>query len=155
VPTEVERPDASASRTVGAAPQAVWAHVTDLGSIGERSPETFRARWTRGDGPTSGARFRGWNRQGPFVWTTTCTVTEAEPGRRFAFDVSFLGLTVAHWRWDVEEAGDGSRVELAMWDRRGRIMQIIGPLGTGVRDRLAHNQAGIEATLDRLAAAAV
>lgn len=145
-------PDATASRTIDAAPEAVWAAITDIASIRTRSPETFAARWTRGDGPVAGARFRGWNRHGPFVWATTCTVTEAEPGASFAFDVTFLGMAAAAWRWDVEPDGAGSRVTLSTWDRRERLMHVIGTAGTGVKDRAGHNQAGIEETLLRLAA---
>jgi hypothetical protein len=147
-------PDAAATRTVPAAPAVVWQEVTDLGAIGSRSPETFAARWTRGGSPAVGARFRGWNRNGPFIWTTTCTVTAAAPGRSFAFDVSWLGLAIAAWRWEIEPDGDGSRVTLGVWDRRGRLMRLVGAVATGVRDRSAHNQSGIEATLERLAAPA-
>lgn len=145
-------PDATASRRIDASPEAVWATITDLASIRTRSPETFAARWTRGDGPVAGARFRGWNRNGPFVWATTCTVTEAEPGASFAFDVTFLGTAVAAWRWDSEPDGAGSRVTLGTWDHRERLMRVLGTAGSGVKDRAAHNQAGIEETLRRLAA---
>lgn len=145
-------PDATASRTIDASPEAVWTAVTDLATIRTRSPETFAARWTRGDGPVASARFRGWNRNGPFVWATTCTVTEAEPGASFAFDVTFLGMAGALWRWDVQPDGAGSRVTLSTWDRREGLMRVLGTAGTGVKDRTSHNQVGIEETLRRLAA---
>jgi uncharacterized protein YndB with AHSA1/START domain len=145
-------PDATASQTIGASPDAIWRAITDIGSIRTRSPETFAAKWTRGDGPVAGARFRGWNRNGPFVWATTCTVTDAEPGRSFAFDVTFLGMASSTWRWDVEPEGAGSRVTLSTWDSRQGSMKVLGTVGTGVTDRAKHNQAGIEETLRRLAA---
>lgn len=145
-------PDATASRTIDASPEAVWAAITDIGSIRTRSPETFAARWTRGDGPAVGSRFRGWNRNGPFVWATTCTVTDAEPGASFAFDVTFMGMTVAAWRWDIDADGAGSRVTLSTWDRREPFMRVLGTAGSGVKDRAGHNQSGIEETLRRLAA---
>jgi uncharacterized protein YndB with AHSA1/START domain len=151
--TERTTPDATASRSLAAPPARVWSAITDLGSIADRSPETFAARWSRGDGAALGARFRGWNRHGPFVWSTTCTVTEAVPSSSFAFAVTFLRMKVASWRWDIEPDGEGSSVTLSMWDERGRVMGILGIVGTGVRDRRRHNQAGIETTLDRLAAA--
>lgn len=145
-------PDATASCTIAAPPETVWATVSDLDSIGTRSPETFKARWIGATGPAVGNRFRGWNRNGPFVWFTTCTVCDAEPGRSFAFDVTVFGLPGATWRWDVEPDGDGSRVTLSSWDRRKSLLHFLGVVGTGVRDRRAHNQAGIEETLRRLAA---
>jgi uncharacterized protein YndB with AHSA1/START domain len=150
--TRPTTPDATASRHLAASPARVWSAITDLGSIADRSPETFAARWRRGGGPAAGARFRGWNRHGPFVWSTTCTVTEAVPSSSFAFAVTFLGMKVASWRWDIEPQEEGSRVTLSMWDRRGRVMGVLGAVGTGVRDRRRHNQAGIEMTLERLAA---
>jgi hypothetical protein len=151
VTQQLPAPDATASRRLPAAPERVWSVVTDLDSIGERSPETFAARWRGAEGAARGARFRGWNRHGPFVWTTTSTVTEAVPGSTFTFEVATLGMDVATWRWDIEPDGQGSRVTLSTWDRRGRLMRALGIIGTGVRDRRQHNQVGIEATLERLA----
>ena len=43
--------------------------------------------WLKGDVAGPGAVFKGHNRNGGKSWTTTCTVTDAEPGRVFAFDV--------------------------------------------------------------------
>jgi uncharacterized protein YndB with AHSA1/START domain len=146
-------PDASATRVLPAPPERVWSVVTDLASIRARSPETFAARWVRGDGARPGARFRGWNRNGPYVWTTTGTVTEVVPGSTFAFAVTWLGLDVAQWRWDIEPEGDGSLVTLSTWDRRGRFMRILGTVSTGVRDRRRHNLEGIATTLERLSGA--
>jgi hypothetical protein len=35
----------------------------------------------------------------------SCTVTDAQPGQVFAFDVRYLGLRIARWRYDVAGAG--------------------------------------------------
>ena len=44
---------------IEAAPEEVWALVSDVTRIGEFSPETFEARWTRGStGPVEGATSR-------------------------------------------------------------------------------------------------
>ncbi len=45
---------------VDAPVEEVWALVSDVTRIGEFSPETFEARWTRGStGPEVGASFKG------------------------------------------------------------------------------------------------
>ena len=54
-----------------APPEKVWELVSDVTRIGEFSPETFEARWTRGStGPEVGAYFKGHvkrNGVGPIV----------------------------------------------------------------------------------------
>src|SRR6202021_1781649 len=71
-------------------PEKVWELVEDVTKIGGYSPETFEAEWLEGaTGPAVGAKFRGHvkrNGKGPIYWTT-CTVTESEPGKVFAFGV--------------------------------------------------------------------
>ena len=67
-----------------APPEKVWALVSDVTRIGEFSPETFEARWTRGStGPEVGASFKGHvkrNGVGPTYWSP-CQVTECVPER--------------------------------------------------------------------------
>lgn len=81
---------------------------------------------------------------------TTCTVTDAEPGRAFAFDVRYLGLPIAHWRYDVVAEGGGCRVTERTWDRRPGWFTKTAWIGTGVRDRDAANAEHIRLTLQRL-----
>ena len=63
--------------------------------------------------PAVGARFRGHvkrNGKGPVYWTT-CTVSECEPGKTFAFGVGAAGKTPLNvWRYDIAPAGDGCDV---------------------------------------------
>ena len=67
-----------------APPEKVWALVSDVTRIGEFSPETFEARWTRGStGPEVGASFKGHvkrNGVGPTYWSP-CQVTKCVPTR--------------------------------------------------------------------------
>ena len=73
-----------------APPEKVWALVSDVTRIGEFSPETFEARWTRGStGPEVGASFKGHvkrNGVGPTYWSP-CQVTECVPNEVFEFNV--------------------------------------------------------------------
>src|SRR5437763_13574367 len=98
---------------VDAAPEKVFALVSDVTRIGEFSPETFEGEWLDGaSGPALGARFRGHvrrNGRGPVYWTT-CTVTAYEPPREFAFTVDFAGSPVNTWGYRVRPDGTGADV---------------------------------------------
>lgn len=141
----------SEERHVAAAPEEVYAVVGDPVRMAALSPECYRVRWL--DDPTDtsvGARFRGYNQHGPFRWWTTANVTADEPGRRFAYTVSILGVPVADWAYELEPDGDGTLVRESTTDRRGRLLTVTAPLTTGVRDREEHNRRGMRATLQRL-----
>ena len=73
-----------------ATPEQVWDLVSDVTRIGEFSPETFEARWTRGStGPEEGASFKGHvkrNGVGPTYWSP-CQVTKCVPNEVFEFAV--------------------------------------------------------------------
>ena len=49
-----------------------------------------------------GAVFVGHNENSGKRWTTKCTVTDAEPGRVFAFDVRHTVFPIARWQYDIE-----------------------------------------------------
>lgn len=147
----VEQPTASASIEIDAPPGLVYDIVSDVTGIPEWAEETERCRWIGGaTGPAVGARFRGTNRYRTIPWTTTCKVTAADPGKRFAFDVSFGLLRTARWEYAIEAAGAGCRVTEST--RRLTPKPISGPVNVllGVGDRDEHNQRNIEATLARL-----
>lgn len=94
--------------------------------------------------------YTGHNRNGIYRWSTTCTVTDAEPGKTFAFDVRFVGLPIARWRYDIAEADGGCRVTARTWGRRPGWFAKTAWIGTGVCDRDAANEAHITLTLQRL-----
>src|SRR6516165_10556761 len=98
---------------MAAAPDKVWALVSDVTRIGEFSPETFEAEWLDGaTGPAVGALFRGHVRRneiGPVYWTT-CRVTDCEPGREFGFDVLVGSRPANHWHYRFAAQGDGTDV---------------------------------------------
>jgi uncharacterized protein YndB with AHSA1/START domain len=148
-------PDVVVERHIAAEPEQLWAMVADVTRMGEWSPETVGGRWVGGaTGPAVGARFRGKNQIGVRRWSTTCTVTEAEPGRSFVFRVHSGPLEVAEWGYRFEPADGGCRARETFTDRRGGIIRALGRLVTGVGDRPGHNRAGMEETLSRLAGAA-
>ena len=75
--------DVQVSAQVPAPPAQVWGMVAEVTRMGEWSPETTSCRWIRGaSGPAVGAKFKGTNKKGFRRWSTTCTVTAADPGRQ-------------------------------------------------------------------------
>ena len=145
-------PTVSRSIEIDAPAALVYALISDLPRMGEWSPECYRCDWRGGaTEATVGARFTGRNRRGLAHWWTTGEVVAADPDRQIAFDVTFLSLPVSRWRYEIETLGE-RRVRLTeSWeDRRRPPMHLLGTLGSGIRDRAAHNAAGMEATLRRL-----
>jgi len=129
--------------------------VSDVTRMGEWSPENESGTWL-GDASEAkpGARFRATNRVGRRKWKTLAAVVDADPGRRFSFRVTAMGLKVAEWSYVFEPVDMGCRVTETWVEQRGRIFKPIAARVTGVADRATHNRAGMEQTLDRLAAAA-
>jgi uncharacterized protein YndB with AHSA1/START domain len=101
------------SMHMDAPPGEVWALVSDVTRIGEFSPETFEARWTRGsNGPEVGASFKGHVRRngvGPTYWSP-CQVTRCVENEVFEFAVGTDDVTVNNWGYRLEpEAGADGR----------------------------------------------
>ena len=149
----VDDPTASASIEVDAPPAVVYDIVSDVTRLPEWAAETERCWWVGGaTGPAVGARFRGRNRYRTLPWTTTCTVTAADPGRLFAFAVAIFVVRTALWEYRIEPLAAGCRVT----ESTKRLVPAVlsGPVNRalGVRDRDAHNQHNIETTLGRLKA---
>jgi uncharacterized protein YndB with AHSA1/START domain len=148
-------PDVSVSVVVRRTPQEVWDAVADPRRIVSWSPEAHGVSGANSaSGPMAvGTTFSGSNRHGVFRWTTRCVVVESTPGEAFAFDVSYLGMSVARWRYTVTAVDDdGTHVEEQWWDTRGAPMKALGAVGTGVADRRSHNERTMRATLVALAA---
>ncbi len=144
-------PEVSVRREIAASPETVWSLVSDVTRMGEWSPEATGAAWKTASGPSVGAKFTGKNRIGRRSWSTSCEITECDPGRRFTFKVTSGPLGVATWSYRIEPTEGGCRVEETWTDDRGGIIRALGRLVTGVADRTEHNRAGMEQTLVGLA----
>jgi hypothetical protein len=143
-----------ASVTIAADPAAVYALITDLPTLAGLAEEADAMEWHKGDCVECGAVFKGHNSTRGKKWTTTCTVTDAERGRVFAFDVKSLTVPVAHWRYDIEAADGGCTVTERTWDLRPGWFRKVAGLATGVHDRKTANTEHIRRTLARLKAKA-
>lgn len=147
--------DVQASTVVNADAHLVWQMVSDVTRMGEWSPETTSCRWLDGaSGPQVGARFRGTNQHGFRRWSTTCTVTAAQPGKQFAFDVHFGPVPISRWSYEFSNDDVGCAVTEGWRDLRPLWMRVGAVPAMGIVDRPAHNRRGIESTLAALKAAA-
>ncbi|MGW5740238.1 SRPBCC family protein [Amycolatopsis sp. NPDC003861] len=149
-------PNATGRIEIDAAPEAVYSLVSDPGQLAGLAEEYAGHRWVgEADGPAVGAKFRGRNQRGFRRWSTLSTITDADPGRRFGFEVtSVAGLPVARWQYDFEPSRDGCVVVESMWERRPAWFKVATSTVTGVWDREQANTANIAATLARLKRAA-
>jgi len=143
--------DVQASVDIAADPNEVYELITHLPTMCQVAAETTAMEWVQGDKAAPGAKFKGTNKHGSKSWSTACTVTDAEPGRVFAFDVRSAVVPVAHWRYDITAIGEGTcRVTESTWDRRPGWFRIPAGWATGVKDRKSANAEHIKLTLQRL-----
>lgn len=143
---------------IAAAPEVVYALVSDVTRMGEWSPECFKAVWTKGaTGPAVGARFKAWNRggRGP-SWFNWPVVTVADEGREFAFNRSGPGIGSYTWRYVLTPTAGGTRITESFDAERvlGPVMTWLTEKWTGSPDRDADLRRGMTTTLARLKAAA-
>lgn len=153
--SESSASDIEVQQHIAAAPAALYEMVSDLPRMGEWSPENRGGRWAGGArGPKVGATFRGRNRAGWRRWRTVVTVTAADPGRRFAFDVHFAAVPISTWEYTFTAADGGCLVTESWSDRRpGWMRKLSGPV-MDIPDRESHNRDGMEKTLQALKNAA-
>ncbi len=140
----------SATVEIDAGPDVVYGLITDLPTLASLAEEAVAMEWRKGDAVRPGAVFAGHNENGARRWTTKCTVTDAEPGRLFAFDVRHTVIPIARWQYDIVPSGGGCRVTESTWDRRPGWFRKLAGRATGVTDRAAANTEHIQLTLQRL-----
>jgi hypothetical protein len=146
--------DVEVREHIAARPEHLYDMVSDLPRMGEWSPENTGGRWSRGGHAMVGATFRGRNKAGWRRWQTVVTVTAADRGQRFAFDVHFAAVPISTWEYTFTADDDGCVVTEAWSDKRpGWMRALSGPV-MAIPDRVAHNRAGMEATLRALKTAA-
>lgn len=146
----------SVERVIAAPADAVWAMVSDVTRMREWSPENVGCAWTGGStAPAVGASFQGTNQSAKKTWKTKCTIVDMQPAKSFAFVVKAGPMGVARWEYRFDATGDGEcRVTETWIDQRGKLVTFLGGIVSGVKDRGAHNRAGMEQTLANLAFAA-
>lgn len=141
---------------IDAPADALYALLTDVRSMGRWSPECTGARWWgKPTGPAVGARFVGFNRNGLAHWVTRCTVTAADPGRHFEFEVRESGMV---WGYRFVPSPDGGGTDVTEYRtearRAGAVVRAVQLSGLIGRDRDKLMVDGMHATLERVKAAA-
>jgi uncharacterized protein YndB with AHSA1/START domain len=138
---------------IDAPPAQVWALVSDVTRIGEFSPETFEARWTRGStGPEVGASFKGHVRRngvGPTYWSP-CQVTTCVPNEVFEFAVGTDETTLNNWGYRLEPSGSGTLVTEYFRIEPSVVMRVYWTVLGPLRGRT--NERGMRTTLERMKA---
>lgn len=145
-----------ASISIDASPDTVYDLISDVAHMGDLSPESTGTMGSPA-ALAKGDKFWGMNKRGAWRWFTRCTVLAADRGRTFEFDVDFGPMPVSRWRYDITPTDSGCEVTETWEDRRtGPLAAPIKAVGSVIipGPRAEHNQANIEATLQRLKAVA-
>jgi uncharacterized protein YndB with AHSA1/START domain len=141
------------SREIAAPPELVYAAISDVTRMGEWSEECSSCEWHEGfSGPEVGATFDGHNRNGDHEWTSQGKVTEAEPGRNFAFECSMMEFHYSTWGYRIEPTESGCRITEWNEDLRPESVLEFSQQLSGIADRTERNRQTMGGTLERLAA---
>lgn len=96
---------------IAAAPDAVYALVSDLTRVGEFSRECQQVEWLGGAaGPAAGARFAGHNRNVPIRWSRQGRVVSATLGHQFSFVTEERGRDSTLWTYQLRASAGGTTV---------------------------------------------
>lgn len=164
----------TASITVDASPWHVYDLISDITRMGEWSPECLGGAWVSGTAGEAGARFQGYNQDGPAAWTSESQVIEAAKPHRFGFSVLRFrpggpgdsgdwvgGSEVGDMTWTFEIASNGSGCVLT----QHHALRAISPFyrsileqtpederSAALRSRKEHLQGAMKTTLERIKA---
>jgi uncharacterized protein YndB with AHSA1/START domain len=139
--------------TIAAAPETVWAALTDLRRMPEWSPELVRMVPLGRGGLRVGQQYVGVNRRKAVVWPTRSVVAAFEPGRTLAWDTRSSG---ARWIYELSPEGAGTKVvqRRPVPRRLTLVSRVFAPLFLGGSDGHADElEQGMAETLARLKAA--
>ena len=100
---------ATASTTIAAPADRIYALIADVTNMGRWSPECVGCEWLDEPGVV-GSRFRGRNRRGFARWTTVAEVLVADPGTEFAFATLHKGEPATSWRYRFDSDGPTTTV---------------------------------------------
>lgn len=114
-----DRPTVAVQAYVDAAPQRVWALVSDIHLMPRLSSELLEVEWLDGvTGPAVGRRFSGRNaNQALGTWETVSTIVECDEPRCFAWAVGDPGHPSATWRFTLRPERTGTVLE--QWAQMG------------------------------------
>jgi uncharacterized protein YndB with AHSA1/START domain len=110
---------------IDASADELYSLISDPTRMGQWSPENRGAivlNPAENGAAFIGMTFEGRNKRGRARWTTRCTVTAADPGRRFAFRVHTIGVKKprlrganASWEYRFEPTPNGGTRVTETW----------------------------------------
>jgi len=101
----------SASAEIRADSGVVYDLLADITRMGEWSDECYRCEWIDGaTGAAVGARFRGYNRSGPFRWSNVSRICSAERGQILAWAMGPDDAPYTAWQYTFAATADGVTV---------------------------------------------
>lgn len=145
-------PLATGEVSIAASPDEVYRTISDPVAMAGLAEEFYRARWIRGATAAAvGNWFSGANRNGWRRWVTHAEITEADPGRRFAYRVRTpFFVPISRWEYEIVPEGTGCRVLVTNWLRVPGWFVPMAIFITGQPDRAETNSTNIATTLGRL-----
>ena len=151
---EPRAPELEATIEIDAAPEKVWALVSDIERMSSWSPQVVRST-VNGDTIGVGTTFANENQQGDVVWPTNARVERFEPPREFAFKVKENRLI---WSFVLEPLPHGGTLVTQRREAPEGITELSvnyteAYLG-GVEAFTERQRAGMRETLERLKAEA-
>lgn len=148
--TDLVAPLIEESITIDAAPEHVWALVSDLGRMSRWSPQVLKTI-VRGRPIKLGTKMLNINRRGPLVWPTQTKVVRFEPQQEIAFRVKD-NFTI--WSFNLTDDGNGGTVLTQRREAPDGISSISRRLTDtvlgGVADFQVELGAGMRETLARI-----
>ena len=99
----------TATTTINAPASKVWAHVSDLSAMGQRSPQCKKMISFGKPSKMVGNVTINVNNKGLLWWPTWSIITEWQKNRMFEFRVPLNG---SRWRYTLEEKGKSTKVTL-------------------------------------------
>lgn len=141
----------SASVEIDAAPETVWAVVSDVTRMSEWSPECRRIIVLGSPKQGVGTTLLGLNRRGWAVWPTTSKVVRYEPGTAVAWRTRESGAT---WTYELTPTDAGTLLTGGRRLRRFSVgTKLMAPLIGGAVGHDEELVGGIRTTLERIKAA--
>ncbi|TDV57428.1 SRPBCC family protein [Actinophytocola oryzae] len=145
-------PLATGEVTLEASPEQVYRLVSDPVAMADLAEEFYKAKWIRGAKEAAvGNWFSGTNRNGWRRWVTHAEITEADPGRRFAYRVRTpFYVPISRWEYEITPTEEGCHLAVTNWLRVPGWFVPVAIFITGQPDRAGTNNTNIATTLTRL-----
>lgn len=122
-----DQPSVTVETVMHAAPDEVFAVLSNLEALAGFGTEFQSCRWVGGRPGTLGSSFVGTQRMGDREWESTATITTIEPNRSFGWTVGSADDPVATWTFNQRSVPDGTEVHYTV---------VVGTAPSGLSDAI-------------------